>query len=126
MGWSPGLSLEGHHAVRDENYLIETFSFIYYSVSERCHLARREGRGAVAPRKLLSRMRRDSRARARARERERERVRCSPRTAHLVAFIEKLSRSIAIKVRSCADQRATTTIVSLDREAKRDITEYHF
>lgn len=33
--------------MRDENYLIETFSFIYYSVSERCHLAAAGRRGAA-------------------------------------------------------------------------------
>ena len=30
--------LEGRHAGRDENSLIETFSFIYYSEAGRCHL----------------------------------------------------------------------------------------
>lgn len=116
LGWSPA-SEEGHHAVRDENYLIETFSFIYYSVSERCHLARAraEARPLAARRGNWFRgceAAGFARKRGRKRERERERrgegrgkrARRSPLAAHthLVAFIEKLSRCKSDRARSFA------------------------
>lgn len=47
-----------HHAARDEKYLIEMFSFIYYSVSERCHLVQRRGEERTRGRGRRNRFRR--------------------------------------------------------------------
>jgi len=82
--------------VRDENYLIETFSFIYYSVSRRCHLAARTEARLATLKKSVSRMR--------ARK-------CNVLSAHFVASIEKLSHSIVVDIDVAA---ARTMIISLN------------
>ena len=70
--------------MRDENYLIETFSFIYYSVSRRCHLAARAEARLVHSEEISF---------------EDAREKCNVLlSAHPVAFIEKLSYSIATDI----------------------------
>lgn len=96
LGWSQAPREGGrHHAARDENYLIEMFSFIYYSVSRDVisRAAKREGEDAEA-RSLCGEIGLDVPT-GFVRAREKESATSSLGLNGLVAFIEKLSRSIA-------------------------------
>lgn len=91
--------------MRDENYLIETFSFIYYSVSERCHLAKVEARpplgGEIGPDDGIRRGKGGERKREKDKKSE---TSSSPRT---LLHLSRNSRSINViaRARSCASSR---------------------